>query len=629
MRLVSVAMIWVLMGMFACSSSTSDPKDTGNLDSSSDVAKDIPGDADDVSGDTIKDESTPDTADIQPDTAQCSPGVDWECLNSDSVLRTCEDGMWVTVNCHEDGGKFCEEGKCVAPWEYGNPQWGECLDEEGVTAESLAEKAASYDNLVPRLHLHPKLKFVAQVTLPGEDTECPDGEVGPCSTLDVPLDEATYEDVVSWSSGENDGLWSSHYLASQAFRYAVTGSQEALENIRVLMDGEVIRMEITGVPGNFTRQYAPPDMDGLSCPIDLTHYIPDVEKDDNRWVKIGESGCAEVVNGDTMEWVTTEHCGLDKYVGWCFLDNVSQDEYAGHMFALPLVAKLVDDPEIQGMASSLLEQVGVHLMEHELTVVDWDGRNTEHGWLFPTSMSNTPGFLAVLSMSYIYSAAVESKNEELLTYYNDCLMQRSGELDCFDWPTMNGQLPFQDYLEFLSEYIGSEGCKSNWNNFSMIFSAWYILLQYEFDPAARALLQSKLDTELMRANQSKALIAQKNPWFNFMWATTKKLGPNSDGPALQAVEEAICTLKQFPATKTPRARNNNEDYEHYCDDRLDHSLTEDPVAMNDRCLSTFQWWANPYRRNECGRNDRVFIVPGDYLLAYWMGRYYGFIKEGM
>ena len=330
-----------------------------------------------------------------------------------------------------------------------------------------------------------------------------------------------------------------------------------------------------------------------------------------------------------MEWVTTEHCSLDKYAGWCFLDNVSQDEYAGHMFALPLVAKLVDDPEIREMATSLLEQVGVHLMEHQLTVVDWDGRNTEHGWLFPTSMANTPGFLAVLSMSFVASAAVESNNEELLSYYNDCLMQRSGELDCFDWPTMNVQLPFRDYLQFLSEYIGNEGCRSNWNNFSMLFSAWYILLQYEFDPTVRAVLQSKLDTELMRADQSKALIVQKNPWFNFMWAATKKLGPDSDGPALQAVEDGICTLKQFPAQKSPRARNTAEQYEPYCEGRLGHDLSEHPIAMNDVCLSTFQWWANPYRLGQCARNDRVFIVPGDYLLAYWMGRYYGFIKEEM
>ena len=243
MRLVPVVMIWILMGLFACSSSTSDPKDTGNSDTSNDVAKT---------------DSTSDAADTQPDTAQCATGVDWECLNNDSMLRTCEGGMWITVNCYLEDGKFCEDGKCVAPWEYGNPQWGTCSDEEGGTMESLAEKAASYDELVPRLHLHPKLKFVAGVTLAGEEAECPEGEEGPCSTLDVPLDEATYEDVVSWSSGENDGLWSSHYLASQAFRYAVTGSQEALENIRVLMEGEVIRMEITGVPGNFTRQYAPP-----------------------------------------------------------------------------------------------------------------------------------------------------------------------------------------------------------------------------------------------------------------------------------------------------------------------------------------------------------------------------------
>jgi len=94
MRLVPVIMIWILMGMFACSSSTNAPKDSGSFDTTSDVAKD---------------DSTSDAGDIQPDTAQCTTGVDWECLNNDSTLRTCEGGMWVTVNCYEEDGKFCDD----------------------------------------------------------------------------------------------------------------------------------------------------------------------------------------------------------------------------------------------------------------------------------------------------------------------------------------------------------------------------------------------------------------------------------------------------------------------------------------------------------------------------------------
>lgn len=629
MRSVPVVMLWILIVLSGCSSSAKDSTDTGMTDAVSDGVSDVGSRNQDAGADSSGEEDSLDSLEIQVDTAQCTPGVDWECLDNDTTLRTCEGGLWVTIHCNQDHARLCSEGACVDPWVYGNPEWGTCPDGDQFTEESLAQKAAFYDELVPRLHIHPDLKFVAAVTLAGSDAVCPDGEVGPCATLDVPLTQATHEDVVTWSTGENDGLWSSHYLASQAFRYAVTGSSEALETLRVLLEGEEIRMGITGVPGNFTRQYAAPGLEGIGCPTDKAMYVPDVEKDDNRWVKIGDSGCAQVVDGETLEWVVTDHCGLEEYAGWCFLDNVSQDEYAGHMFALPLVARLVDDPEVSTLAAGLLEKVGIHLMEHQLTVVDWDGRNTEHGWLFPASMSNTPGFLTILSMSYLASSARESDNSELLAYYDDCLMQRSGQQDCFDWPTMDPQLPFLDYLDFLAEYNGSDGCKSNWNNFSMILSAWYILLQYEFDPAAREVLQSKLDRELMRADNSKALIGQGNPWFNFMWAVSKKLGPDSDGPAFQAVEEGICTLKQFPALKSPRTRNNNETYEHFCDGRLDSSLTEFPVAMGDRCLKTFQWWANPYQRNECVRNDRHFLAPGDYLLAYWMGRYYGFISEGM
>jgi hypothetical protein len=49
----------------------------------------------------------------------------------------------------------------------------------------------------------------------------------------------------------------------------------------------------------------------------------------------------------------------------------------------------------------------------------------------------------------------------------------------------------------------------------------------------------------------------------------------------------------------------------------------------ERCPRKFLWWANPYDLDGCTANPRRIEPPTDYLLAYWMGRYYGFISEGM
>ena len=145
---------------------------------------------------------------------------------------------------------------------------------------------------------------------------------------------------LAWRSGENDGLWSSLVLAAEAYRFATTHDPAARTALATLLHGEQLRMQITGVPGLFTRQLIPPGVAGLACPTDPAAYVPSPDKTANVWVRIDEHGCA---NGTT-------HCGLDAFAGWCFLDNISQDEYVGHVFALGAVVRLVDDPELRAIA---------------------------------------------------------------------------------------------------------------------------------------------------------------------------------------------------------------------------------------------------------------------------------------
>lgn len=501
-----------------------------------------------------------------------------------------------------------------APAEAAAPAWGTCPADPLATKETLAGKAAYYDAIASRLHIHPQLKWIAHVRLKEGAAE----------------KDATWEDVESWHTGENDGLWSGLYLASQAFRFAVTKSPESLANIKTLLEGEVARMGVTGVPGVFTRQYIPPAVPGIACPADKAHYVPDVEKDDNRWVQVREDGCVWTVDGATQEWRKSDHCGLDAYKGYCWLDNVSQDEYAGHMLALGAIWKLVDDPGVKATAADLLEQVGVHLMENDLSFVDWDGRVTEHGKMWATSFADTPGFLAVEAMDYLRMAAEASGRADLLAFYRDCLLQLGGEKKCLP---QEDPKPYTDWLDHMLLYVGANGCKSNYNNFSMVMANIHTLIWYETDPAIRERVQQALDVGLMRPREANAvarrLIDQGNAWFNFIWASQKRVTAE-DGPAYEAVEEGICALRQFPASKHQNAQDSMAKYAHWCDGRLDGtSETEFPIPVAEQCVATFLWWGDPYRRETCTEDPREVRQPCDYLLAYWMGRYYGFISEDL
>ncbi len=208
-----------------------------------------------------------------------------------------------------------------------------------------------------------------------------------------------------------------------------------------------MRSEITGVPGLFVRQYLPPDFPGLECPHWPQAYVPAPEKKGNRFVRVGEDGCLQTVDGETLEWVTTERCVPVKYAGWCFKDGASQDEYAGP-------------------------------------------------------------------------------------------------------------------------------------------------------------------------------IHHTNPWYSFLWAAYK---PNPEEPALAAVEEAVCSLRQFSPTQQVFDMDNTALYPHHCTGRLDSTLAEHPVPVAHRCPREILFWRNPYQRQVCTAEPGFVRNPGDYLLGYWMGRYHGFL----
>ena len=502
------------------------------------------------------------------------------------VVVSCADPAPPDPACACSDGQICEGDRCVDPWRYGSPTFSACPNEPRATAESLARKAAVYDARAIGLHTAPSHPWVIDVMLgSGVDPET-----------------ATATDVAYWRSGENDGLFSGLYLASQAYRYAVTRDPAARDAIAMLMRGQEQRMAITGVPGLFTRQLIPPGIPGLACPTDPALYVPSPDKRGNKWVRIGSDGCAQVADaGGTF--TSTTHCGLARFASWCFLDNISQDEYVGHIFALGAIARLVDDAELRLAALNMLKQIGDHLRAHDMRFVDWDGRITQWGKLYPGAPGDTPGYLAVLGSSIIANAALA--DPALDSYARDTAATYAGVLD---------QVALWD---------GPDGCESNWNNISMLLAMFHHLLWTRDDVA---IWRDAFTREVTQAPTTRGPLAQHNAWYQLMWAAQKPLGPSSDGPAYDAVEDAVCQLRQFPRSNHLVARDTSALAAHSCNDRFDRSLAATPFDIADRCAATFAYWGNPYERSACADEPTLVQQPAGYLLPYWMGRYYGFIS---
>jgi len=570
-------------------------------------------DDDDDTGDD-DDDATPDDDD-DDDSAECSEG-EKRCTDDILQREECVNGQWqLAENCMADYGRVCENGACVDPWTYGSPVVDDCADDPHATASSLAEKAAHYDELASRLHLHPDHGRIHHATLPAPLTE----------------EDGTYEDVVDWHPGENDGLWTGLYAASQAFRYAVTQEPEALDNLHVLMDGLEIGMRITGVDGVFTREYITPGITGMNCPSDPMQYTVDPEKDDNKWVKVDADGTILVYDVDEAAFVRTAHQVSAEYAGYCWLDNVSQDEYAGHMLALGAVYKLVDDEGVRNRAAALLEDVAEHLMQNDMAFVDWDGRITEHGRFWLLALTDFPGFNAVMGLNMMLQGAIASGRADLRDYYDNCLLQKEGPNDCID-QFLTPPMPYQNWLWLIGLYLGPRSCKSNWNNMAMAFCHMFTLIWFEHDPAMRATYQQALEDYMFHFKDNERRMAvQHNAAWSLMYASMKRVGPDSTGQDVAAINDAVCGLRQFPESKTMIDLEVGEELyptDMTCESRFDGEyLTFDPVPVHQRCPRTFTWWANPYEHQSCTADEQYVIQPADYLLPYWMARYFGYIDD--
>ena len=484
-------------------------------------------------------------------------------------------------------GKLCEAGACVEPWRFGSPEFSRCDGEPRATPESLAQKAALYDARVLGLHSRPELPWVLDVALAGG----------------VDPETATASDVAAWRSGENDGLWSALALASQAYRYAVTHDPAARQALATLLAGQRLRMRITGVPGLFTRQLIPPGVPGIACPTDPAQYVPAPDKRGNKWVRIDDAGCASVADASGTFTATT-HCGLAEFAGWCFLDNISQDEYIGHVFALGAVARLVDDPELRAEAVDMLRQVGEHLATHDMAFVDWDGRVTQWGKLYPGAPGDTPGYLAILGLSFAATAATGTGDHALAAAYD--------------------RLAWDSYFGDVDQWGGPDGCEANWNNLSMLTASFHHLLWNEHAADRRAAIQSVWQRELVEPPVTRGILRQHNAWYDIMWAAQKPLGPASDGPAFDAVADAVCQLRQFPRSNHVVARDTTNAPE-VCLDRQGNSLALAAFEVADRGAATYIWWGNPYARSTSVAEPTLVNNPAGYLLPYWMARYYGFV----
>jgi hypothetical protein len=137
-------------------------------------------------------------------------------------------------------------------------------------------------------------------------------------------------------NSDNDGLWTSMYLASQAFRYSVTKEDEALQNVRESLDAMERLYTINPMKSGFPSR------------------------------SFQRSG----YNNNDKPWRPTED------PEWDWKSTTSSDEAIGHIFAFSVIAELVDVPELKEKSILLIDTLMSHTLKNNYYLIDWDGQPT-------------------------------------------------------------------------------------------------------------------------------------------------------------------------------------------------------------------------------------------------------------
>jgi hypothetical protein len=376
------------------------------------------------------------------------------------------------------------------------------------------------------------------------------------------------------TDSDNDGLWTTMYLAAEAFRYAVTKSPEALQNCRESLEAMERLYTVNPVEGFPSRSF------------ERSGYIPQLS-DPERW----------------------QHASDPE---WDWKSTTSSDEVIGHIFVFGVMAEIVDDPWIKAKSIELLDAVMTHIVKNDLYLIDFDGKPTLWGkWNpdyvngFPTSVGdrklNSSNITAMLQTAYHFTGKemFKEKAYEMMSKYGylENLMRpmenigRSGE-DGDDWAKM------------LSD---------GWNHSDdeMYYVGYWGLYRYAFDKDLKAKYKESI------VDHWEAERPEKEGLWNIMTALVQ--------PENFDLEESIWFLERHPIDLISwTVKNSHRKDIELLEPNFRGQSTKEVLPPSETRIARHN--ANRFTLDG-GNAGKVAYSAGDiWLLPYWMGRYLEVIK---
>lgn len=414
---------------------------------------------------------------------------------------------------------------------------------QGPSVPPLADKAAYFEERLQKRHIRDGLVRELTLNVPGEPQK--GGFL---------------------LSDDNDGLWTSLYAAAMSFKYAATRDETARRQAAESFAALETLESVTGIPGFPARSY-----------------VPEGEPKGR---------------GYDGEWHP------DASGKWEWKGDTSSDEIDGHFYAYALYYDLAADETGKNRVRALTTRVMDHILDHDLYLVDKDGKPTLWGVWNPAQLNrNRPlpgrkdqnwkderGLNSLEILSHLKTAWHITGNERYRKKYIQ-LIRKHG------------------YADNVARENILDPADLNHSDAELALLAFYPLLKYETDPELLNLYKTGLRRawELMRP--------ERNPWWNF---TVCAFLEGDCGK-----EDALRTLTEIPWQQINWRRDNRERADVRKNPK-NPALSAEVLPYSEICIQ--RWNGNPYLLDTGGKGD----IEGDgviFLLPYWMGRSHGFIEN--
>ncbi|RLD63194.1 MAG: hypothetical protein DRI95_12035 [Bacteroidetes bacterium] len=429
------------------------------------------------------------------------------------------------------------------------------LSQINFVAMTLTEKAAYFQKIQRLRHIRYGMTSELSLATPGD------------------VSTGIYGDT------DNDGLWTSMYLAAELFRYAVTKSEDAKLNAYEAFEGMERLTAITGLDGFPARTY---ERDGYEMGMETNGF--------------SEEWRLEYIKKNGRIWQLSE----DKR--WRWKSNTSSDESAGHFFAYALFAELAPDKEWRDRAIHQIKIEADHLIENDWYLTDWNGKPTAWGKFNPKYVNSYPMIVgdrrlnSTLILAFLQSAYHFTGDKKYKKKAYQLINTHGYEENASSPPIPDDIMKKGSLMDY--------GVEWNHSDDEMYFLTAPAFVNYSFtdEQKQKHFKAVKGHWEMERS--------EKNPLWNFIYALVG--GTDYD------LDESVWWLKEFPMDLVLWSIKNSDRKDLVRIEPNIRGQEYSEVLPPDECpVHLFNGAYHNNSNSAAAREDPPYL----FLLPYWAGRY--------